>query len=306
MSDYRSTGNDKIIIVVAGATGNLGGRIVHHLLGLGASVRAIIRPGSANTMIAALQKQGAVLVEADFNNAGQLEKACSGATCVVSALSGLREVMVGVQTRLLEAAVAAGVPRFIPSDFSIDFTRLPRGTNRNLDLRQEFHERLDGAPIAATSILNGMFTDLLIGQAPVILFPLKRVVYWGSADQLLDFTTLENTAAFTAAAALDPYAPRYLRIAGEVASARGLVEAASEVTGQKFRLLRAGSLSRLDTLIKITQILFPQKEEVFPAWQGMQYLRNMFSGLSKLEPLDNDRYPDICWTSVREVLTKRA
>jgi hypothetical protein len=37
----------------------------------------------------------------------------------------------------------------------------------------------------------------------------------------------------------------------------------------------------------------------------MQYLRDMFSGLPKLVPLDNDRYPGIRWTPVREVLARR-
>jgi len=55
-------------------------------------------------------------------------------------------------------------------------------------------------------------------------------------------------------------------------------------------------------MIKITRTLFPQKEEVFPPWQGMQYLHNMLSGLPKLEPLDNNRYPAIRWTPVLKVL----
>lgn len=58
-------------------------------------------------------------------------------------------------------------------------------------------------------------------------------------------------------------------------------------------------------MIKITRALLPKKNEVFPPWQGMQYLHNMFTGLAKLTPLDNNRYPDIHWTSVQEVLSKR-
>jgi hypothetical protein len=46
----------------------------------------------------------------------------------------------------------------------------------------------------------------------------------------------------------------------------------------------------------------PQSDAVFPAWQGMQYLRDMASGRGKLEPLDNDRYGRRPWTSAREVL----
>ncbi|MBC6607513.1 NmrA family NAD(P)-binding protein [Hymenobacter sp. BT188] len=292
-------------IVLAGATGDLGGRIAKYLLQRGANVRALVRAGSGAPAIAALREQGATIIEVDFNNETELTKACVGATCVVSALSGLREVIVEMQTRLLQAAGAAGVPRFIPSDYCIDYTKLPVGSNRNLDLRREFAERLDKAPIQATSILNGMFTDLLTGQAPVILFKFKRVVYWGNADQPLDFTTTEDTAAFTAAAALDATTPRFLRVAGEVATIRGLQAVASAVTGEQFRLFRVGGLGAFGTLIKVTRALMPTTDDVFPPWQGMQYMHNMFSGRPKLEPLDNARYPDIRWTPVREVLANR-
>ncbi|WP_254245022.1 aromatic alcohol reductase [Hymenobacter sp. BRD67] len=292
-------------IVLAGATGDLGQRIAQALLAHGARVRALVRPGNTRPEVAALRAQGVTIVEVDFTSVPALTQACAGAACVVSALSGLRDVIVDTQTRLLEAAVAAGVPRFIPSDFAIDFTRLPEGSNRNLDLRREFGRRLDQAPIRATSVLNGMFMELLTGQAPVVLFKIKRVLYWGSADQPLDFTTIDNTAAFTAAAALDPTTPRYLRVAGEVASIRDLQRAATEATGQRFRRLRAGGLWLLKLMIRVTRRLVPAPNEVFPPWQGMQYLHNMFTGLPRLTPLDNARYPDIRWTSVREVLAAR-
>jgi nucleoside-diphosphate-sugar epimerase len=292
-------------IVVAGATGDLGFRIAQDLRKRGATVRALVRPGNTKPAVASLREQGVGIIEVDFNNATALAQACAGAACVVSALSGLRDVIVDAQTRLLDAAVAAGVPRFIPSDYSIDFTKLPEGSNRNLDLRREFGRRLDQAPIRATSILNGMFMDLLTGQAPVVLFKIKRVLYWGSADQPLDFTTIADTAAFTAAAALDLTTPRYLRVAGEVATVRDLQASASAATGQRFRRLRAGGLWLLKLMIRVTRRFAPAPGEVFPPWQGMQYLHNMFTGLPKLTPLDNDRYPDIRWTSVREVLAAR-
>ena len=184
----------------------------------------------------------------------------------------------------------------------MDFTKLEDGTNRNFDLRRKFHRRLENAPIAATSVLNGMFTDLLVGPAPVILFKLKRVLYWENADQLLDFTTIENTAEFTAAAAMDSSTPRFLYIAGEVISARGLVQVATDVTGEKYKLFRAGGLARLGRLIKLMQVLMPAKDEVFPPWQGMQYLHNMFEGRVKFTRLDNDRYSGIDWTPVRDVV----
>jgi uncharacterized protein YbjT (DUF2867 family) len=160
-------------IILAGATGDLGGRTAESLIQRGANVRALVRSGTSPDNISKLQNSGITVVEVDYTNPIELAKACAGGSVVVLALSGLRDVIVDTQTQLLNAAIEARIPRFIPSDFAVDFTKLPEGTNRNLDFRQEFRKILNDAPIAATSILNGMFSDLLTGQAPVILYPMK-------------------------------------------------------------------------------------------------------------------------------------
>jgi nucleoside-diphosphate-sugar epimerase len=292
-------------IVLAGATGNLGGRIARALLRRGARVRALGRHETARERLERLQELGVTIASVEWSSASEVAPACMGASCVVSALQGLRDVIVEAQTVLLQAAIEAGVPRFIPSDYSIDFTKLPPGENRNLDLRRDFHKRLDQASISATTIYNGAFADMLTGQMPLVLFKLRLVLYWGSADQRMDFTTIDDTAVFTASAALDPSTPRFLRIAGDQLSARELTAVASEVTGEEFRLFRAGGLGTLGTLIKVARALAPGEKELYPAWQGMQYMRNMFDGRAKLEPLDNDRYPTIRWTTARDVLSTR-
>jgi nucleoside-diphosphate-sugar epimerase len=295
---------DEPTIVVAGATGNLGGRIARALRERGARVRALVRPSTAQDKIERLRDLGVAIASIDLNNDSQVTQACSGASCVVSALQGLREVIVETQTVMLGAAIKAGVPRFIPSDYSIDFTKIAPGENRNLDLRRDFHQRLAKASISATTIFNGAFADMLTGQMPLILFKLRRVLYWGNSDQRMDFTTIDDTATFTASAALDPSAPRILRIAGDQLSARELAGVASEVTGKKFRLFRAGGLGMLGALIKVARMVAPAEKEIFPAWQGMQYMRNMFDGRAKLEPLDNDRYPGMRWATTRDVLSR--
>jgi hypothetical protein len=240
-----------------------------------------------------------------MRSASEVIPACAGVSCVVSALQGLRDVIVDAQTVLLDAAIKAEVPRFIPSDYSIDFTKFPAGENRNLDLRREFHTRIDHTSISATTIYNGAFAELLTGQMPLILFKLRRVLYWGNPDQRMDFTTIDDTAAFTARVALDPSTPRFLRIAGDQLSARDLTVLVSEVTGEKFKLFRAGSLGMLGALIRVAQTVAPAEKQLYPAWQGMQYMRNMFDGRAMLEPLDNGRYPGTRWTTVRDVLSVR-
>ena len=297
---------DPVTVTVAGATGDLGLRIVRALRREGAAVTALVRSGTDRARVAALAALGARVVEAGPGRPGSWQSACAGAACVVSAFNGLSGTVIDAQTALLEGAVRAGVPRFIPSDFSIDYAKTVPGGNRNLDLRRAFQARLDAAPIQATSVLNGAFMELLAGQAPLILDRPRRVLYWGSADQRLDFTTKDDTAAFTARAALDPGTPRWLRVAGDSLSARELAEAASAVRGLRYRPLRAGGLGTLGVIIRVARTLAPGRGAVFPPWQGMQYLRDMFEGRARLTPLDNARYPDLPWTTIPEFLADAA
>lgn len=290
-------------ILVAGATGNLGEKIIHALLDQGAEVRALVRQSSDPEKVNKLEKLGVKVYRVDMTNPVDLTKACTGVTCVVSALAGLQEVIIDAQKALLDAAIAAGVPRFIPSDYSLDFTRFSAGENRNLDWRRVFHTYLDQSPIAATSIFNGAFADMLTGQMPLIFFKKKRILYWGNADHPMGFTTVADTAKYTAKAALDPNTPRYLRIAGDQLSPRAMQGLMQEISGQAFSLFRAGGAGLLSTIIKIARVIAPGKTELYPAWQGMQYMRNMIDERSNLEIPDQHRYPDMQWTRVKDLLT---
>ncbi|MCZ2817936.1 NmrA family NAD(P)-binding protein [Modestobacter sp. VKM Ac-2984] len=292
-------------VLLAGASGDLGARTIRALVARGADVRALTRTGAGPEKTARLAGLGATVVEADHDDPADLRRASEGADVVVSTLNGLREVVVGLQTRLLEAAVAAGVPRFIPSDFSADYRRVAPGSNRNFELRRDFARVLDRAPIRATSVLNGAFTDLLTGQAPIVLSGRDRVLYWGDADQPLDFTTKDDTAAFTADAALDDAAPRYLEVAGDTVTARQLAATMSELTGRRFRPTWAGTPGLIAGMAKVGRAVSRDDEAPFPVWQGMQYLHSMFSGDAELGPLDNDRYGPRNWTTAREVLAAR-
>ena len=294
------------IIVVAGATGDLGARITKALIDRGAAVRALVRNDSPAGQRDRLTAMGATTAHADVAEAGSVARACEGAACVVSALNGLHEVIIGRQGVLLDGAVKAGVPRFISSDYSADFTKTRPGDNRNLDLRREFMARADDtasrAPIRITSILNGAFLDMLGVEMPIIQPRIRRVLHWGSAEQPLDFTTKDNVAAYVASAALDDATPRILRIAGDSVSASAIARAMTEIAGTRYRTLWAGGIGSLGVLIRIAKIAAPQPGAAFPPWQGMQYMRDMFSGRGKLHPLDNDRYPGLRWTSVRDQL----
>ncbi len=294
----------KTTILVAGATGDLGGRIIKALVSKGADVHALARNGSDLAKVEALTNLGAKVVQVDLADAEALKQACAGVSCVVSALAGLREVIVDTQLLLLNAAVAAGVPRFIPSDFSSDFTQLPEGENRNFDLRKEFHTHLSKANIAATSIFNGAFAEVLRYNTPFYSLKNNTVGYWGdNADWKVDFTTKDNTAEFTAAAALDATTPEILRIASFQISANEIAAMGSEVKKTEFKMVPMGSLAALSEYNKRERAAHPEGEnQLYAKWQQSQYMHSMFSVQNN--PLDNNRYPEIKWTSALEVLSK--
>lgn len=293
----------KKTIVIAGATGNLGGKIVEYLLAKGAEVRAIVRLETDAKKTNDLEQKGVNVFRVNTNDKSEIAKQCIGADCFVSALAGLRETILDAQGIFLDAAIEAKVPRFIPSDYSIDFTNLKEGQNRNLDVRREFHKRLENAPVRATTVFNGAFMDLLMTDMPLILFKQRRILCWGNPDQIMEFTTTDNVARFTAEAAMDENTPRYMRIAGDRLSCNDFVKLLSEITKQEFKLLRPGGIGLLNVLIGMTRFFSPSKKELYPAWQGMQYMRDMMEGRVVFQEYDNERYPEMKWTTVKEFLT---
>jgi uncharacterized protein YbjT (DUF2867 family) len=290
------------IIIVAGATGNLGGKIVKALLALDVEVRAIVRLKTDIKKVKDLEQKGVQVFQVDTSNKTEISKHCKGAHCLVSALAGLKETVIDTQKIFLDAAVEANVQRFIPSDYSSDFTNLKEGQNRNLDFRRKFHEYLDKTPIKATTIFNGPFMDLLTTEMPLILFKQKWILCWGNANQIIEFTTTDNVAEFTAGVAVDDNTPRYLRIAGDKLSCNDFVKLLTELTRKRYKIFRPGGIGFLNFLIKVTRFFSPSENVLYPAWQGMQYMRDIMEGRIIFQKYDNDRYSYIKWTSVKEFL----
>lgn len=171
-------------------------------------------------------------------------------------------------------------------------------------LLEQFCPNLDKAPIAATSILNGAFADILGYGTPLYNPDNHSVGYWGdNPDWKIDFSTMDNTADYTAAAALDSATPKILRIASFQISPNELIALGEEVKKTKFKLVPMGSLKDFSASNKRMRAEQPEGEkELYSQWQGSQYLYSMFSVQN--QPLDNDRYPDVQWTDAIDVISK--
>lgn len=291
-------------VFVAGATGNLGSAIVKNLLDRGAGVRALVRESNrdgGDALRGLTDNPALSLVVGDLADQASLLPHLEGVDIIVSAVQGGPEVIIDGQTNLLRAAEQAGVPRMIPSDFSVDLHRLDYGDNLFLDQRKTFDEQFTESSVRPTYILNGGFMEVVLAPFFGILdLKSETMSYWGEDDQQpMDFTTIADTAAYTAAAALDATAAdRTVAIAGDVLTMAQLRTVIEKATGRTLTERRLGDISALDAEIERRK---PNAKDPFE-YVSLQYQRAMVTGKGKLQNLSNNDYPDISPTSVAEFL----
>lgn len=96
-------------VALAGASGNLGPAILNQLLAAGFTITALTRADSRSTFPSAVK-----VVPVDYDSLDSLTAALKGQDALVSTLAILA---LGAQIRLIDAAIVAGVKRFIPSEF---------------------------------------------------------------------------------------------------------------------------------------------------------------------------------------------
>ncbi|MFF0520473.1 NmrA family NAD(P)-binding protein [Actinomadura nitritigenes] len=289
-------------VFVVGATGLLGGRIVSAFLDREVTVRALVRPGAAGEKeraLDALRARGVELVEGDITDpADRLAAAIGGARTVVSAVQGGPELIIDGQANLLAAAGQAGAARFVPSDFAIDITKLDDGDNVMIGWRRRAAALFAGSRLGVLSVLNGAFVEVMTGFMDLIDWEKGTLSHWGDPDQPMDLTTVQDTALYTVAAALDPALAGggTARFAGEVVSMREFREAVERGTGRKLTLRTLGTADELRAEIerraKATQNPFD--------YVALQYQWCMVTGKGKFDALDNDRYPEVKPTSVED------
>ena len=99
-------------VALAGASGNLGPAILDQLLAVDFTVTILTRAESKSTF-----PSGVKVVPVDYDSLDSLTSALKGHDAFVSTLAS---TALDVQIRLIDAAIAAGVKRFIPSEFGSD------------------------------------------------------------------------------------------------------------------------------------------------------------------------------------------
>ncbi len=249
-----------------------------------------------------------VAFDAALATAADRDAAVKDAFSVVSTLQGGPDVIVDAQLALLRAAKRAGARRFIPSDYSYNVFSLPEGININSDWRRALgvaaaQEKTDA--FETVHVLQGIFADRFVLGFLGMLDAEKGVIrYWGDGKTPIDWTTWEDTARFTAAAAIDERrVPEKLFVSGDRADVFAFAEAWEKGHGKKVTLERQGSLAELED--ETRRRLSAEPSNMY-AWLPLMYARGVFGGQALLGPLENARYPEIAAESLGKAIARGA
>ena len=301
--------SSSIPVLVVGATGMLGGKIARALLAKGgaASVRVMVRPASADGArtkgkLDELARLGAEVVSGDLADRASLADATRGMEVVVSALQGGPDVIVEGQIALLEAARRNGVRRMVPSDFAVDLFEVEDGWHPLLNMRNEADRAIAASGLEHVHVLNGVFMEYLFEpQFGVFDVAAGTASYWGDGTTKLDMSTTDDTARYTAEAALDRGLPSgKFAVVGDHMTVLEAGRAYEEVRGKHLAPRSQGTLAELEQHIRDIKAANPDPMAIVPA----AYQLAMFSGRATLKDVQNSRYPAITPTRLRDYLTK--
>ena len=287
-------------VLLAGASGMLGERIAHHLLAQDdVAVRLLVRAASQEdpakrSSLDALVARGATVVTGDVAEPSSLRKAVQGVDTVISALQGREDVIVDGQVALAQAAVEAGVNRFIPSNFAIDLFAAPDGAPQ-FDARRRADAKIDQLSMQVVHVLNGAFMDQMLDPASPGMIDVAQgtAMLFGRGDEPFDLTTVDDTARFTAYLATDPADVSGVRyISGSRTTFGEIFDETEKISGKELTRNTVASAEDLKHLTASAD----DPWSVVPQW----YMLAMLT--TPPFPRDDDHYPGAPATTLHDYL----
>jgi uncharacterized protein YbjT (DUF2867 family) len=219
----------------------LGNEVCRQLALRRQAVRALFRPTSAPTKVAALRGWGAELVSGDLKDRASLQNAAAGASAIISTASitlsrqpgdSIETVDLEGQLNLVEAARAAGVDRFIFVSFRHDI-QVPHPLGAAKRAVESAIRDLN-----YTSIQASWFMQVWLSPALGFDYLNASVRVYGAGHGKISWVSAPDVAEFCVAAVENPEAQRRIIEVGgpEPLSPLDVVRIFEEESGRKFQV----------------------------------------------------------------------
>jgi uncharacterized protein YbjT (DUF2867 family) len=199
------------MILVVGATGMLGREISRLFAAAGKPLRALVRKTSDPGKKEALKQLGAELVEADLREPRSLDRACAGATAVITtptAISSRQEgdtfqtVDLQGQMHLVDAARNARVEHFVFISVSGNLGK--EGGNPLIDAKRSVEQHLRQSGLTYTIVRSSFFMEIWLSPHLGFDFENAKATIYGSGKNGISYISLYDVAQFVVKALSNP------------------------------------------------------------------------------------------------------
>ncbi|XUL90023.1 SDR family oxidoreductase [Streptomyces galilaeus] len=195
-----ATDSTALPVLIVGATGSLGSKVVDELLKRGKNVRALVRP---TTDASRLESRGVEIARGDMLDIGSLVAAMNGADAVITTAAGYtrggknaNDIDTIGNANLAEAAHRTGIRRFVlTSILTSDQTpQVPHFWHKKLA-----EDKLEQLGVPFVALRPGAFLDQVATMAGNPLDK-GRLIWMSKATVPLTFVRTSDLAAYLAAA----------------------------------------------------------------------------------------------------------
>ncbi|KAK1690553.1 hypothetical protein BDP55DRAFT_353709 [Colletotrichum godetiae] len=187
-----SEGNYIKTVALAGASGNLGLRILESLLDAGFDVTVLIRRESTSIDYPVKAR----VVEVDYDSSDSLRDALKSIDAVVSAVgkqNGLQS-----QYKLIDAAIVTGVKRFIPSEFGADLQnsriRVFPTYWTKVEIENYLEKKVQDTELTYTYVYNSVLFDEGLSLGAFANFSTRTVNIFDGGDTIFSATRIKTVA----------------------------------------------------------------------------------------------------------------
>ncbi|KAF5009979.1 hypothetical protein FDECE_3840 [Fusarium decemcellulare] len=218
-------------VALAGATGNLGSRILKGLIETGRFNITVLTRNASGREFAS----GVTVKEVDFSSLSSLTNAVGGQDAVIDSTYSYDS---DGPRRLIDACIAAGVYRYIPPEFgfdpqSKDVQALPI-FKRKADVLHHLTEKLKSSDLTWSAVANGAFLDFVNSRYLGFDLKNKDITLFGEEGfRTGPLTSLEAIGKATAQVLLHPEETRnrVVFISSAYLGQKKLVELAKQALG---------------------------------------------------------------------------
>jgi uncharacterized protein YbjT (DUF2867 family) len=229
--------------LVAGATGALGTEICRRLESSGKPFRAMVRTSSDPAKKETLKQLGGDMTEADLKDRASLDRACGGATAVITTSTAILSqqqddtfdaVDLHGQMHLIDAARAAKVGHFV--FVSVSGNVLKHGDNPLFNAKQAVENHLRQSRLTYTILRPTFFMEVWLSPHLGFDFVNAKATIYGSGENKISYISLHDVADFAVESVSNPAAQNaVLELGGPHAFSQfEVVRIFEEVSGRTF------------------------------------------------------------------------